>query len=182
MRPLLGPGAADFPGMPQATPKSRPTACVSHCLTSQIGSEHHGIEILAARETIHVNRAAPGPPLPPPAGGVINRRGRILPGIDLRVRFGVALPAQSPRACVVVVPGSASTHATSATGLVVDAIDDVVSVAAAEIYFAPDWASRIDPPWIPGRATGQGATRMLLDLDRLLAAAGSPGEPLTQAA
>jgi len=108
--------------------------------------------------------------MPDHVKGVINLRGRIVPVIDLRIRFGLPNPELHERTCIIVVQVADTRGASSALGLMVDAVEEVATLAAGDIEPPPEFVSRGDSGHITGMAKIKGTLQTLLDLDRLLAA------------
>jgi purine-binding chemotaxis protein CheW len=136
-------------------------------LTVALGQEGYGIAALKVREIIRHQAITPVPQLPDFVKGVINLRGRVIPIVDLRTKFG--LPAEvTDRSCIIVVqvanPRSASFH----MGLVVDGVDEVVNITADQIEPTPDFGVITDTRHLLGMAKINGQVKTLLDLDRVL--------------
>ena len=102
--------------------------------------------------------------------GVINLRGRIVSVVDLRIRFGVPNTDIHERTCIVVVQAANGQGAPGAIGLMVDAVEEVVNLAAADIEPPPEMISQQNAGHVIGLAKVKGTLQTLLDLNRLLAA------------
>jgi purine-binding chemotaxis protein CheW len=151
------------------TPASE-TARAGKYLTFQVGAEHYGIAVEQTREIIRVSHITSVPQMPHHVKGVINLRGRIVSVVDLRVRFGVPNPEMHERTCIIVVQITNERGAASAIGLMVDAVEEVVMLAAADIEPPPEFVSQLESGHVVGMAKVKGALQTLLDLNRLLAA------------
>ena len=138
-------------------------------LTFQVGDENYGIPALRTREIIRLTKITPVPDMPAHVRGVINLRGRIIPVVDLRTRFGLTEGATNERTCIVVVHLNLEARGQIAMGLVVDAVEEVANLVAGDIEPTPDFATTQDTRHIIGMAKVKGAVKTLLDLDRLLA-------------
>ncbi len=150
-----------------------PTSEAAHpgkYLTFQVGAEHYGIAVEQTREIIRVSHITQLPQMPDHVKGVINLRGRIVSVVDLRVRFGVPNPEIHERTCIIVVQITNAQGAARAVGLLVDAVEEVVNLAAGDIEPPPEFVSQQDVGHVVGLAKVKGALQTLLDLDRLLAA------------
>jgi len=102
--------------------------------------------------------------------GVINLRGRVIPIIDLRVKFG--LPAEiAERTCIVVVQVGRQGEPAVAMGLIVDSVEEVVNFVADDIEPTPDFGVCIDTAYILGMVKINGKVKTLLDIDRVVAPA-----------
>lgn len=137
-------------------------------LTVAIGGEAYGIAVRKVREIIRLQKITPVPQVPDSVKGVINLRGRIIPVIDLRARFGVAA-AVDERTCIVVVQVARTAGAGLSIGLIVDSVDEVVNLTADQIEPTPDFGVSIDTAYLLGMAKVGGLVKTLLDIDRVIA-------------
>jgi purine-binding chemotaxis protein CheW len=137
-------------------------------LTVVLENEAYGIAVLKVREIIRQQRITPVPQLPEFVKGVINLRGRVIPVVDLRLRFGLKAEF-TERTCIVVVQVKVSSEQTVHMGLIVDSVEEVVTLTGAEIEPTPDFGARIDTAYLLGMAKIKGAVKMLLDIDRVIA-------------
>jgi purine-binding chemotaxis protein CheW len=138
-------------------------------LTVVIANETYGIAVLKVREIIRLQKITPVPQAPKFVRGVINLRGRVIPIIDLRVKFGVEAPF-TDRTCIVVAQVSLSASTSVYMGMIVDAVEEVLSLNASEIEPPPDFGVQIDAEYILGMATVKGGVKTLLDIDRVVSA------------
>jgi purine-binding chemotaxis protein CheW len=154
---------------PIASATVKPAATMGRYLTFVLGGEAYGIQVLKVREIIRQIDITPVPLMPDHVIGVANLRGKIIPIMDLRIKLGLALRPDDERACVVVVQvkGSQSQHLQ--VGIKVDAVEEVVSLAAADIEEAPNFGASLDTRYICGMAKVKGVVKTLLDIDLLLA-------------
>jgi len=141
-------------------------------LTFTLGHEEYGVPVLKVREIIKVMDITHVPQVPAHVLGVINLRGKVIPVIDLRRKFGFAAQEHTERTCIIV----AEVHLTQAKvmmGVVVDAVSEVVNVLASEIDNAPDFGGQNQTDYILGLAKVKGSVKILLDLDRVLGSDGT---------
>jgi purine-binding chemotaxis protein CheW len=137
-------------------------------LTVVVGQEAFGIAVLQVREIIRLQKITSVPQMPDFVKGVINLRGRVIPIIDLRVKFG--LPAElAERTCIVVVQVGQPGEPPISMGLIVDSVEEVVNLAPEGIEPTPDFGVRIDTAYILGMAKINGKVKTLLDIDRVVA-------------
>jgi purine-binding chemotaxis protein CheW len=108
------------------------------------------------------------PQLPPYVKGVINLRGRVIPIVDLREKFGLAAVCVE-RTCVVVVQVRAAAEQVISLGLIVDTVDEVVTLALADVEPAPDFGGAVNTSYLLGMAKVKGRVMTLLDLERVVA-------------
>jgi purine-binding chemotaxis protein CheW len=137
-------------------------------LTVVLENEAYGIAVLKVREIIRMQKITPVPQMPAFVKGVINLRGRVIPVIDLRVKFGVAAEF-AERTCIVVVQVKLPTAQTVQMGLIVDSVEEVVTLAANEIEPTPDFGTTVSTEYLLGMAKVKGAVKTLLDIDRVVA-------------
>lgn len=137
-------------------------------LTVVLESEAYGIAVLKVREIIRQQKITPVPQLPQFVKGVINLRGRVIPVVDPRVKFN-RKAAFTERTCIVVVqvklPSGPAVH----MGLIVDSVEEVVTLTATEIEPPPEFGATIDTSYLLGMAKVKGEVIMLLDIDHVIA-------------
>jgi purine-binding chemotaxis protein CheW len=137
-------------------------------LTVAIGHDGFGIAVLQVREIIRLQKITPVPQMPEFVKGVINLRGRVIPIIDLRLKFG--LPAElAERTCIVVVQVGQTGQPPISMGLIVDSVEEVANLTQDQIEPTPDFGVRIDTAYILGMAKVDGKVKTLLDIDSVVA-------------
>ena len=156
----------------QPSSASGATASGGKYLTFVLGREEYGLPVLKVREIIKVMDITHVPQVAAHVLGVINLRGRVIPVIDLRRKFGFDAQEHTERTCIIVAE-VALTQSTVMMGVVVDAVSEVVNVAASEIESTPDFGGQNGTDYILGMAKVKGGVKILLDLDRVL---GSDGQ------
>ena len=139
-------------------------------LTFCLGQEYYGIPVLKIREIVRVPEITAVPQVPDYVRGVINLRGKIIPVIDLRRRFHFAQDAMGERTCVVIVQVRLPDGEASSMGLVVDSVDEVVSVPQEDIEETPRFGSKLQAGYILGMAKVKGRVKALLDIDTIVGA------------
>src|SRR5262245_1108672 len=141
-------------------------------LTFVLSDEEYGLPVLKVREIIKVMDITQVPQVPAHVRGVINLRGKVIPVVDLRLKFGFASQDYTERTCIIVVdvdqPGGKVMM-----GIVVDSVSEVLNLAAAEIDDTPGFGDRIATDFMLGLAKVKGSVKILLDLDRVLGADGA---------
>jgi purine-binding chemotaxis protein CheW len=140
-------------------------------LTFTLGNEEYGVPVLKVREIIKVMDITQVPQVPPHVLGVINLRGKVIPVIDLRRKFGFPSLEYSDRTCIVVADVDLA-PGTAMMGIVVDSVSDVLSVTDAEIDQTPDFGGQNTTDYVLGLAKVKGTVKILLDLDRVLGSDG----------
>ncbi len=132
-------------------------------LTFHIGSEDFGIAIRHVTEIIGIQKITEVPDSAEYIKGVINLRGKVIPIMDIRLRFGIDARAYDERTCVIVV----NIESTS-VGLVVDTVSDVVSIPEADIEPSPAKSSGGQDSYISGMGKIGDEIKILLDVHKLL--------------
>ena len=140
-------------------------------LTFSLAGEEYGIGILKVKEIIGMMAVTHVPQTPGFVKGVINLRGKVIPVVDLRLRFNLEAAAYTERTCIIVVEvAGAQGHVMM--GIVVDAVCDVLSIAGDDIEDTPDFGHRVNTDYMTAIAKVKGTVKILLDLDRVLGADG----------
>jgi purine-binding chemotaxis protein CheW len=139
-------------------------------LTFTLHGESYGIDVLKVREIIRLITITAVPQMPDYVKGVINLRGKIIPVIDLRVRFGFAGVKDTEQTCIIVVKLKLPDGKATQMGLVVDGVEEVTNLTAADIEETPDFGTQISTDYIVGMAKVKGAVKTLLDIDGVVGA------------
>jgi purine-binding chemotaxis protein CheW len=137
-------------------------------LTFVLGQEHYGVPVLKVREIIRLCEITPVPNMPAFVKGVVNLRGKIIPVTDLRVKFGLSSAADTDLTCIVVVQVALADQSHKLMGLIVDGVEEVVNLTAAEIEPTPDFGAEFTAHHILGMAKVKGVVKALLDIDQVL--------------
>ncbi len=136
-------------------------------LTFSLAGEEYGIGILKVREIIGMMPVTPVPRTPDFVKGVINLRGKVIPVIDLRLRFGLDAAAYTERTCIIVVEILGDAGAVP-MGIVVDAVSEVLNIRATDIENTPAFGVKLNTDFILGMAKTDGGVKILLDIDKVL--------------
>lgn len=102
-------------------------------LTFRLGEQEYSLDIMSVREIRSWTRATPLPHAPACMRGVINLRGTVLPVMDLAERLGLPPRREGDRAVIIVV-----SHGAGLTGLLVDAVSDIVALTEGDLQPPPD--------------------------------------------
>lgn len=137
-------------------------------LTFMLGGEVFAIGILAVKEIIEYSGLTEVPMMPACIRGVINLRGAVVPVMDLSTRFGKEMTAVTKRTCIVIVEIK-DDGAQQVVGVVVDAVNAVLEIAAAEIEPAPTFGAKIRADFIAGMGKVNGKFVILLNVGSVLA-------------
>lgn len=137
-------------------------------LTVVLENEAYGIAVLKVREIIRMQKITPVPQMPAFVKGVINLRGRVIPIIDLRAKFGLKAEF-AERTCIVVVQVKLRSEQIVQMGLIVDSVEEVANLNTEEIEPVPEFGTRVDTTYLLGMAKVKGQVKTLLDIDRVVA-------------
>lgn len=143
------------------------TANAGKYLTFSLGAEEYGIGILKVKEIIGMMPITSVPQTPAFVKGVINLRGKVIPVVDLRLKFSMPPVDYSERTCIIVV--EIRGNSTSLLmGCVVDSVSEVINIRVEEIEAPPSFGTRVHTEYILGMAKMEGRVKILLDIDRVL--------------
>jgi len=136
-------------------------------LTFQLAQEEFGIRVLKVREIMGLQEITAVPQTPGHVKGVINLRGKVVPVIDLRLKFGLEAADYTQRTCIIVtqVQGESSSVM---MGIVVDGVSEVLNLSGTEIEDTPDFGDSGGSQYLLGMAKVKGKVKILLDIDRVL--------------
>jgi purine-binding chemotaxis protein CheW len=136
-------------------------------LTFALAGEEYGIGILKVKEIIGVMAVTPIPRTPPHIKGVINLRGKVIPVVDLRLKFRMESVDYTERTCIIVTEIAAGASKI-AMGIVVDSVSEVLNIKAGEIENTPNFGSKLDTAYILGMAKIGQSVKILLDIDKVM--------------
>lgn len=136
-------------------------------LVFQLGREEFGIRVVKVREIMRVQdiTAVPGTPLY--VKGVINLRGKVIPVVDLRLKFSLPEMERTQRTCIIVVQVEAASRG-MLMGVIVDAVAEVLNLAAGDIEDTPDFGESLATNYLLGMAKVKDKVKILLDIDQIL--------------
>jgi purine-binding chemotaxis protein CheW len=146
-----------------AEEKQKLDTALIQLVTFSIEDEEFGVEILKVQEIIRMLEITRVPRAPQFVEGVINLRGKVIPIIDLRKRFGLETRPHDKNTRIIVIEINAMI-----VGFVVDSVSEVLRIPANTIEPPPPVVSGFDSEYISGVGKLQDRLLILLDLDRLL--------------
>jgi purine-binding chemotaxis protein CheW len=168
-------GAAVTSTVPNTTESNAPASASAKAeqragkyLSFRLGKEDFAIQVLKVREIVGIQDITSVPQMPGYVKGVINLRGKVIPVVDLRLKFGLEEREYTQRTCIIVVQTQHSGVAVQ-TGIIVDEVSEVLNLAANEIEDTPDFGEDVATPYLLGMAKVKGNVKMLLDIDQVLA-------------
>lgn len=138
-------------------------------LTFRLREETYGLGILQVQEIIGTMKVTQIPKTPGFIRGVINLRGKVIPVVDLRLKFAMESQEDTERTCIIVVQVSGSDGG-KIMGMLVDEVSEVLDVAAEQIEPPPSFGVRAQTDFLLGLGKVDGKVIMLLDVDRVLTA------------
>lgn len=135
-------------------------------LTFSLAGEEYGIGILKIKEIIGMMPITMIPRTPHYVKGVINLRGKVIPVVDLRLKFEMEEMAYTERTCIIVVEiqGGAGNIL---MGIVVDSVSEVLNIKNGEVEDTPSFGTQMETDYILGMAKSGGGVKILLDIDRI---------------
>ncbi len=134
-------------------------------LAFHLANEEFGIPVLSVREIMGMQDITSVPQTPAYVRGVFNLRGKVIPVLDLRLKFGLDAAEYTQRTSIVVVKLDEVMM-----GVIVDGVSEVLNLTATDIEDTPDFGRGIETPYILGMAKAKGRVRMLLDIENVLSA------------
>lgn len=155
--------------MSRETASTAPPSRGGKYLTFALGKEGFGLEILKVREIIGFMEITAVPRTPSYVRGVINLRGQVISVVDLRAKFRMEPAERTEETCIIVVEIRTGDRKLS-IGIVVDRVSEVLDIAAEAIEDAPEFGASIDGNFILGMGKIGQSVKILLDIDRVLAA------------
>ncbi len=138
-------------------------------LTFSLADEEYGIGILKVKEIIGIITITTVPQTPSHVKGVINLRGKVIPVVDLRLKFGLPAMDYTERTCIIVIEISKD-KSHILIGILVDSVSEVLNIKGADIEDTPNFGARLNTDYILGMAKTSGKIKILLDIDRVMSA------------
>ena len=132
-------------------------------LTFTLGAEEYGLDILKVQEIRGYDAVTAIANTPPFIKGVINLRGIIVPIVDMRIKFKLGHITYNELTVVIIL-----NVANRVIGIVVDAVSDVVALAAGQIKVAPEFSGALDTSYITGLGTVDDRMIIVMDIEKLI--------------
>lgn len=137
-------------------------------LTFRLADEEYGLEILKVQEIIQMQTVTRVPRTPEYVRGVINLRGKVIPVIELRKKFGFSTFEDTEKTCIIVVQIAASSEAFIVMGIIIDEVREVLDIKAENIEGTPSFGTSINTDFILGMGKMNDSVKILLDIDKVL--------------
>lgn len=150
-----------------ASDRTPDTVKAGKYLTFVLGSESYGIDIMKVQEIVGFMTITRVPRTPDFIRGVINLRGKVIPVIDLRLRFGMDAIASTGRTCVIVVRVYQNDLPVT-MALIVDAVSEVLDIRTDQLEDSPSFGENVNTDYILGMGKCGDKVVMLLDIDWVL--------------
>ena len=132
-------------------------------LSFQLFGEEYAVEVLKVREIIGIIDITPVPQTPQFVKGVINLRGKVIPVIDLRLRFGLPETSYTEETCIIVVEVRGVLM-----GVVIDTVLEVLDIKSDDIDPAPSFGVKVRTDYIYGMCKTGKKAKILLEIDKVL--------------
>ena len=139
-------------------------------LTFKLAEEEYGLEILKVQEIIQMQEVTHVPKTPDFVRGVINLRGKVIPVIELKKKFGMDASEDTDKTCIIVVQIGEGEN-TLTIGVIIDAVSEVLDIDASNIQETPSFGSDVNTDFILGIGKIGDNVKMLLDIDKVLSTA-----------
>ena len=136
-------------------------------LTFKLGAEEYGLEILKVQEIIKMMDITRVPRTPAFVRGVINLRGKVIPVVDLRLKFCMESRENTDKTCVIVVQVSQENGSVT-MGTLVDEVSEVLDINGEQIEPSPEFGTSVNTDFILGMGKVAKKVIMLLDIDKVL--------------
>lgn len=137
-------------------------------LSFRIGEEDYAVEILKVQEIIGMMEVTRVPRMPDYFRGVINLRGKIIPVIDIRRKFGMPAQEDTKRTCVIVARVIRG-DVVITMGIIVDEVSEVLNISSDQIEPTPSFGTGVDTEFIRGMGKVGQRVLIILDIDKVLA-------------
>lgn len=132
-----------------------------------LNNEHYGIPILKVNEIIGVMEITPIPKTPNFLKGIINLRGRIIPVIDLRLKFAMSEREYDEQTCVIILEVNINSKK-NVIGIVVDKVAEVIKIYKSDIEQPPQYNQEEENSFLTGVGKFKDLVIMLLDVENIL--------------
>lgn len=136
-------------------------------LTFLLGKEEYGIQILKVKEIIGMMEYTPVPKTPKFVRGLINLRGKIIPILDLRIKFGFEEKAYDKITCIIVVEFE-NGGKKKQIGIIVDTVSEVLNIQKNEVETPKDYGVETEGEFLLGIGKLKNKVVMLMDVDRVV--------------
>jgi purine-binding chemotaxis protein CheW len=137
-------------------------------LTFNLADETYGVGVLEVREIIRHQVITPVAKVPHYIRGIINLRGKIIPVIDLGLRFGLGAIEETNQTCIIVVQYNTKNQPDRLAGLMVKGVREVTQISSDDIEQAPDFGDGVSLQFVKGMAKGKSGVCTLLHIQSII--------------
>jgi purine-binding chemotaxis protein CheW len=148
-------------------------------LTFTLAGEDYGMGIIKVKEIIGMMTITTVPQTPAYVKGVINLRGKVIPVVDLRLKFGMESLTYTERTCIIVTETEMEGRHLL-IGILVDSVSEVLNIKTGDVEDCPNFGSSLNMDYILGMAKIGGGVKILLDIDKVLGDNGLLETPVLQ--
>jgi purine-binding chemotaxis protein CheW len=138
-------------------------------LTFGLGKEEFAIQVMRVREIMGIQEITAVPQTPAYVKGVLNLRDKVIPVVDLRLKFGLPELEYTQRTCIIVAQIENLSEKLM-LGIIVDGVSEVLTLPAADIEDTPDFGNGVETPYILGMAKIKSKVKILLDINQVFTA------------
>jgi len=132
-------------------------------LTFFLGNEEYAIEILKVQEIIGLMPITPVPKMPTYIRGVLNLRGKIVPVMNLRTRFGLEEIEDTDETCIIVIQQDKYLM-----GVLVDKVSEVVDIESEDIEDVPSVGTAEQSEYLAGIGKAKDSVKMIIEVHKVL--------------
>lgn len=143
------------------------TTLAGKYLTFKLENEEYGVEILKVQEIIQMQQVTKVPRAPAFVRGVINLRGKVIPVVELRTKFGMPTREDTEKTCIIVAMIEAAGKNLT-MGLIIDEVKEVLDIGPGQIEETPSFGASVDTAFLLGIGKVGDNVKMLLDIDKVL--------------
>lgn len=137
-------------------------------LAFRLAREEYGVEILKVQEIIGMMNVTRVPRTPEFIRGVVNLRGKVIPVIDLRIKFGLPVGEDTEKMCIIVVRIQEEASRPLVMGMIVDEVLEVIDVTEGQLEATPDFGGGVATEFITGMAKVGNRVLTMLAIARVL--------------
>jgi purine-binding chemotaxis protein CheW len=136
-------------------------------LTFRLANENYGLEILKVQEIIGILKVTRVPKMPEFVRGIVNLRGKLIPVIDMRSKFGLQMQEDTEKTCIIVVQFGHKEQMLT-IGVIVDSVSEVLNIKEDQLEPSPSIGSTVETDFILSIGKVGEKVIILLDIDRVL--------------
>lgn len=136
-------------------------------LTFRLAEEAYGLSIMKVQEIIGMMKITRVPRVPAFIRGVVNLRGRVIPVVDLRLKFGLEQIESTERTCIIVLQIKKGDQEIT-VGVLVDEVSEVMDLIDDQVEPPPTFGTQVNAGFLIGVGKVEEKVLMLLDIDKVL--------------